>query len=239
VPKIADIPPANLSTAHNSIKTKLAMDTLATINAKTREAYNLAANKYHELFHNEMKQKEYDRKLLDGFAVGFGQDSLVCDAGCGPSGQIGRYLFNQGIPVIGVDIADHCVQLARQNNPQMRFERCDMAEMPFVDETFDGILAYYSIIDTPKQYVGRIFREFYRTLKPGGCLLVAVKAGSSEGYQAELLGIKTQIYFTLFQLDEIQRYFTEAQFEIEFLQQRDPYGFEITAERIFAIGRKR
>jgi hypothetical protein len=31
---------------------------------KTRRAYNLAALKYHELFHNEMNEKEYDRRLL-------------------------------------------------------------------------------------------------------------------------------------------------------------------------------
>jgi SAM-dependent methyltransferase len=170
------------------------MDTLETVNSKTREAYNLAAQRYHELFHDEMNQKEYDRNLLDRFANHFNKNSLICDAGCGPSGHIGRYVFDKGIPVIGVDIADRCIQLASENNPLMRFERCDMGVLPFDNGTFDGIIAYYSIIDTPKIHIGRFFREFHRVLRPGGRLLVAVKAGNNEGYLTELLGIETEIY---------------------------------------------
>ncbi len=214
------------------------MDSIEVINSKTRQAYNLAAQRYHELFHDEMNQKEYDRHLLDRFAQSFTKDSLVCDAGCGPSGHIGRYLFDQGIPVLGVDIADRCVELARANNPGMRFERCDMGELPFAEETFDGIIAYYSIIDTPKSQVDRFFREFQRVLKPGGRLLVAVKAGTTEGYLAELLGIETEIYFALFTQEEIRSYYEDHGFRLEFLEQRNPYDFEINAERIFAIGIK-
>lgn len=111
------------------------MDSIEVVNAKTHQAYNLAAQKYHELFQDEMNQKEYDRKLLDRFALSFGKASLICDAGCGPSRHIGQYLFDKGIPVLGVDLADRCVELAREHIPRMRFERCDMAELPFDDET--------------------------------------------------------------------------------------------------------
>jgi SAM-dependent methyltransferase len=182
-------------------------DPLAEINARTRQAYNLAAQRYHELFHNEMSEKAYDRELLDRFARGFGKESLVCDAGCGPSAHIGRYVFAKGIPVVGVDISDQCVELARRHNPVMEIVRSDMGRMPFAAETFDGIIAYYSIIDTPKEHVGRIFREFGRVLKPRGSLLVAVKAGADEGFQTELLGIESPIWFALFTEEEIAGYF--------------------------------
>jgi len=215
------------------------METIEIINAKTRQAYNLAAQKYHELFHDEMNQKEYDRLLLDRFANYFDQNSLILDAGCGPSGHIGRYVFDKGIPVIGVDISDRCIELARENNPPMRFDRCDMGDMPFEEEAFDGIIVYYSIIHAPQKHVGRFFREFHRVLKPGGRLLVAVKAGASEGYLTELLGIETEIYFTLFAQGDIKHSYEDAMFTIEFLEQRNPYDFEINAERIFGIGRKR
>ena len=214
------------------------MDSLDVVNAKTRHAFNLAAQRYHELFHDEMNEKAYDRQLLSSFAGNFNKDSLVCDAGCGPSAHIGRYVFEKSIPVLGVDIADRCVELARLHNPAMRFERGDVGEMAFADGTFDGIIAYYSIIDTPKSHIERLFREFHRVLKPGGRLLVAVKAGSTEGYLTELLGMETEIYFSLFTQDEIRRYYEAAGFSVEFLEQRNPYDFEINAERIFAIGRR-
>ncbi len=214
------------------------MDSLEFINAKTRAAYNLAAQKYHDLFHNEMNEKEYDRKLLDCFASKFNADAVICDAGCGPSGHIGGYVFNKGIEVIGVDISDKCIELARLNNPKMKFELGDISKLTFPDGIFDGIISYYSIIDTPKKYVTRIFSEFYRVLKPNGYLLVAVKEGTTEGYDNDLLGIETEIYFTLFTEEEIARYFERAGFSIEFMEKRNPYNFEININRIFTIGKK-
>jgi len=214
------------------------MDSLEHINSMTRQAYNIAAQKYHDLFHNEMNEKEYDRKLLDSFASRFKNNSLICDAGCGPSGHIGRYLFDKGIKVVGVDISEKCVELVKLFNPKMKFKSADISSLPFDDDSFDGLISYYSIINTPKIYVNRIFAEFRRVLKTDGYLLVAVKAGTTEGYIDDLLGIKTRIYSVLFTQDEIVSYFSKAGFLLELFDKRNPYDFEISNERIFAIGKK-
>jgi SAM-dependent methyltransferase len=214
------------------------MESLRLIQAKTRSAYNLAARKYHDLFHNEMAEKEYDRRLLDVFAAKFPKGALLCDAGCGPSAQIGRYLFDKGLRVVGVDISDRCVELARAYNPGMEIERGDIVSLSFAEDSFDGIVSYYSIIHTPKCSIDEIFGEFYRVLKPDGYLLVAVKAGTGEGYRDDLLGINAEIYMTLFSEEEISGYFERAGFRLEFIEKRNPYDFEIANERIFAIGRK-
>jgi ubiquinone/menaquinone biosynthesis C-methylase UbiE len=206
--------------------------------SKTRKAYNQAAQKYHDLFHNEVQEKEYDRKLLDAFAGMFTPGSLILDAGCGPSAHIGRYLFDKGLRVIGVDISDRCVEMARELQPGVRFERGNISRLSFENNSFHGIVAYYSIIHTPKRLIGVIFDEFHRVLKPGGPLLVAVKAGTSEGFLPELLGFQTEIYFSLFTESEIETYFDKAGFRLDFLERRNPYDFEIKNERIFAIGRK-
>lgn len=214
------------------------MDSIKHVHSKTRHAYDLAARTYHDLFHNEMNEKAYDKILLDSFAARLPRGALVCDAGCGPSAHIGRYLADKGLTVIGVDISDRCVDMARALNPEMRFVREDMLDLSFAPEIFDGVVAYYSIIHTPKMAVGRFFREFHRVLKPGGCLLVAVKAGSDEGFVQELLGIQAEIYFALFNEDEIAGYFEDAGFAVDFLERRNPYDFEIKNERIFAFGKK-
>ena len=179
------------------------MESLQSVHRKTRQAYNLAAQKYHDLFHDEMNQKERDRRLLDDFALRFTRGSLLCDAGCGPSAHIGRYLFDKGLRVIGVDIADRCIELAREHNPGMDFEQGDIAQLSFDAGSFDGIVSYYSIIHTPKAYMQEIFSEFYRILKPDGTVLIAVKAGTTEGYVTDLLGIETELYFAFFTEEEI------------------------------------
>jgi len=214
------------------------MFSLKGVRSRTRHTYNLAAKTYHELFHNEMNEKAYDRILLDSFADRFIRGALICDAGCGPSAHIGKYLADKGLNVIGVDISDRCVDMACALHPDMQFRREDITNLSFRGEVFDGVAAYYSIIHTPKRFIGRIFREFHRVLKPDGYLLVAVKAGTDEGYIHEFLGIQAEIYFSFFHEKEIEGYFKKAGFALEFLERRNPYDFEIKNERIFAIGRK-
>lgn len=67
------------------------IEELKQINEETKRSFNLIAEKYSELFRDEMKQKEYDRALLDRFAGNFDSESIICDVGCGP-GHITRYL---------------------------------------------------------------------------------------------------------------------------------------------------
>jgi hypothetical protein len=78
------------------------LDRIELVHAKTRRAYDLAAETYHGLFHDEMDKKAYDRALLDAFAARLPTGALVCDAGCGPSAHIGRYLAKRVGAVIGV-----------------------------------------------------------------------------------------------------------------------------------------
>lgn len=228
---------ANTSKEKDNAST-IDMDSLERINSFTKKAYNLAAHRYHELFHNELKNKEYDRNLLDSFANRFDKNALILDAGCGPSGHIGRYVCDRGLRVIGVDISGECIKLARRLNPDMSFICGDIGNLQLRDSQIDGIIAYYSIVYTPKRYVETIFKEFRRILKSKGKLLVAVKSGTTEGYNNELIGIKTKVYFTLFTEEDIVGYFENQGFSLEFLEKRNPYDFEISNERIFAIGKK-
>lgn len=209
------------------------------INSKTKEAYNTGAQKYHNLFHNEMNEKEYDRKLLDKFSALFAKGATICDAGCGPSAHIGKYLFDKGHVIYGIDISEKCIELALNYNPEIIYQCGDIGAMPYKNNFFDGIISYYSIIDTPKDSIGIIFREFNRVLKPGGFLLTAVKEGTSEGFIDNFLGFRTEIYFSLFCEKEIREYYNKSGFIMEFLEKRNPYDFEINNDRIFAIGRKR
>jgi len=216
---------------------EIQIEELKQINEETRKSFNLAAEKYFELFKDEMKQKEYDRVLLDKFANDFDSKSVICDVGCGP-GHITRYLFDKGLNVFGIDISERCIQIARRENPKMRFQVMDMARLDIADESVDGIVSFYSIIHTPKRFIHTLFHEFNRVLKKGGKLLIVVKKGDTEGYVYELEGFKTRLYFTNFNEEELKSYLQTCGFELIFLETRQPYEFEISVERIYALGKK-
>jgi len=214
------------------------MQKLKEINSMTCQAYNLLAAKYHELFKDEMSQKEYDRKLLDNFSQYFKPDSIIHDVGCGPSGHIGKYLFDKGLNVSGIDISEKCVDIAKSYNQDMTFIKMDMMNLQINDQSIDGIISFYSIIHTPKYYIDKIFLEFKRVLKKGGKVLLAVKEGEKEGFENNILNSNTSIYFSYFKKQEIETYFIANGFKILFLECRKPYADEIAIPRIYAIAEK-
>lgn len=208
------------------------------ITKDTRAAYSRMAQKYHELFHDEMNQKEFDRIILDSFARYFDEASSLCDAGCGPSGHITRYLYDKGLKILGIDISDRCIGIAGKQNPEMEFKVMDMTCLGLPDKSLDGIVSFYSILHTPKEHQNLIFREFNRVLKKGGKALVVVKKGEDEGYIHEMLGEEVKIYFTNFMENEIEGLFKENGFKINYIVTRQPYEFEIEVPRIYTAAEK-
>lgn len=215
------------------------MESIEVINQFTRASYNKAAEKYYELFHNELEKKKFDKKFIDEYLELLNPGSTICSAGCGPCGHIERYIHQKGFNVIGIDISEKCIEIAKSRNPGIRFEAGDFLKLNFKNNYLDGLVSYYSIIDSPRIYLHKIFTEFNRVLKKNGLFMLVVKEGNSEGYQEELLGIKTRIYFSLFTLDEIKTYLEEGGFYILKILKRNPYRDEIKTNRIFAICRKK
>lgn len=214
------------------------MHTLKSINQKTRLAYDKAAEKYYEMFFDELEKKEFDKIILDDFSKYFDDNSIVCDAGCGPCGHVADYISKKGIKIIGVDISEKCVEIAKKYHPGIQFETGDFSNLNYNDNYFDGIISYYSIVDTPKRFVKKVLNEFNRVLKDSGYLLLVVKEGDGEGFQNDLLGIETEIYFSLFTKKEIEKYLLESGFEIIRIEERTPYRDEININRIFSISKK-
>lgn len=213
------------------------MEELRRVREETRGSYNLAADKYFEAFKDEMEQKEYDRAFLSEFSRGFAPGSRICDVGCGP-GHITRYLAGLGLGVFGIDISERCIEIARRENPRMEFRVMDMARLEMAGGSVDGIVSFHSIIHTPKRLQPLLFREFSRVLKPGGRVAVVVKKGGGEGYVDELMGLKARLYFASFSEAEVRGLLESGGFRVELIRTRQPYGFEIPVERIYAIGIK-
>ena len=215
------------------------MQSLEKLNQKTKKAYDKAAQKYYDSFYNELDKKPFDKNFIDIFLSNLNSNSIICDAGCGPCGHLENYIFNKGFKITGIDISERCIEIAQKHFPEIKFETGNFSNFNCNDNYFDGLISYYSIIDTPKIYIDKILKEFNRVLKKNGFLLLVVKEGKGEGYQNELLGIRTKIYFSHFSEKEIKTYLEANNFEIKKMQKRNPYPDEIKVNRIFSISIKK
>jgi SAM-dependent methyltransferase len=98
------------------------------------------------------------------------KDRLL-DAGCG-SGLFTHLAARTGAEVIGVDLAQGLLDLARLRNPQISFLQEDLETLPFKDNSVDIVAGFNSY-----QYAdnfGKALKEARRVLKPGGRFVMGI-----------------------------------------------------------------
>ncbi|MEV6978329.1 class I SAM-dependent methyltransferase [Kitasatospora sp. NPDC093806] len=140
----------------------------------TRDAYDAVAPLYAQLFTDTLRDRPLERALLAAFAesVRAGGGGEVADLGCGP-GHITAHLRRSGLRAFGVDASPAMIGLAREANPELRFEVGSMAALDIADGTLGGVLSRYSIIHLPPPDLPAVVAEFARVLAPGGHLLIS------------------------------------------------------------------
>jgi len=143
-----------------------------------RAAYDAVAAEYAQYLPDVRAESPLELAMLDAFAaaVSVEPDAMVLDAGCG-TGRISRYLADRGPAVRGLDLSPGMITMARRDHPDLPFQVGSLTALPFPDDTFAGIVLWYSIIHTPPGGQPLIYREVARTLRPGGHVLVASQSG--------------------------------------------------------------
>ncbi|PWJ43654.1 Methyltransferase domain-containing protein [Quadrisphaera granulorum] len=147
--------------------------------APVRAAYDTVADDYAARLPDTRAEAPLDLAMLDHFAatVSASGAGAVLDAGCG-AGRISRYLADRGCAVTGVDLSPGMVAAAQRAHADIAFTVGSIADLPYPDDSFDGVLLWYSTIHTPPEQLGPVFREAARVLRSGGHLLVAFQSGS-------------------------------------------------------------
>lgn len=140
-------------------------------------SYDRAASEYYKLFHDELIEHDYDRNLLDDFALITKSGGIVCDMGCGPSAENGFYLAQKGFNVIGIDISKVCINHAMKITSNIKYICADMTSTPLESSSVDGIISFYSLFHIPVRYQDNAFKEFNRILKSNAKLLIVNHAG--------------------------------------------------------------
>jgi ubiquinone/menaquinone biosynthesis C-methylase UbiE len=112
----------------------------------------------------------------------------LLDLGCGNGDKLAR--LAERFEVLGVDVSEGQLRLARARAPEARFVHGDFSELVFEDESFDAVTALYSIAHVPRDEHTVLFARVARWLRPGGFFLASLGARGREDWTGEWLGVE-------------------------------------------------
>lgn len=168
------------------------------LTARTRFLYETVADSYATLVADVDFEPSIDHALILDFVeqlTSHAEAPRVLDAGCGTGRLIGHLrALNERIVPTGVDLSPAMLVHARASHPDVAFLEADLMALPLADESFDGVLAWYSIIHTAPAALPDLFHELRRVLRPGGLLLLGFQAGTGERVRAGAYGHDVELH---------------------------------------------
>ncbi len=167
------------------------------MDSKTIETYNQLAEEYDEETSDFWER--FPRTFIDSFANGVGSGKIL-DVGSGP-GRDGLLLKDKGLEVVCLDASSAMVELSKQRG--LTSVIGDFLDLPFENQSFDGVWAYTSLLHIPKTDIGRALTEISRVLKPQGVFGLGLIEGDTESYR-ESSGVNQPRWFSYFTQKEIE-----------------------------------
>ncbi len=107
------------------------------------------------------------------------ENADVLDAGCGECYYSSGILQSFDFSFAGVDISKDAVEFASKRKSEIKTAVASLFDLPFADESFDGLLNIFS---------PEADEEFYRVLKSGGIMIRVIPL------EKHLYNLKAQIY---------------------------------------------
>ena len=115
--------------------------------------------------------------------------SRVLDLGCGAGRPVDSFLVGRGHRVVGIDISESMIALARRNVPEGSFERRDMASLRPGDYRVDAIVSFYALIHVDRRLHHRILTTARSFLPPDGLILITTGRSDWESVE-DFLGVE-------------------------------------------------
>jgi len=187
------------------------------------DCYNKTAENYAVQFIDELSHKHFDSLLLKAFAAENTLKGKLIDLGCGP-GQTTKYLADCGFTdLVGTDLSEEMIRVAKPIHPQLTFEVADMLSLSYPDNYFGSAVAFYSIVHFDYEQVKEAFTEIKRVLITGGAFLFSFHIGDQVVHLDNFLEHPVNIDFHFFDTAVIKNLLAETGFEIVDVIERYPY----------------
>jgi ubiquinone/menaquinone biosynthesis C-methylase UbiE len=174
----------------------------------TVQSYDKTAQEYTENVKGLTMEKEMSEFLP--FIQG---SKLILDIGCG-SGRDVKKIIKNGYKAIGLDPSKELLKIAKQETTETTFIQAYAQNLPFRNQTFEGIWSCSTLIHIPKKDISSTLREIYRTLKPGAFFYSDFKQGEGEKLLEDKRYNNVKKLWSFYQKSEIEQALNETGFKI-------------------------
>jgi len=194
--------------------------------------YDLIAEKYSEMFDEELEDKSY----LDRFLSFLPKKGKILDLGCG-TGGVTDYYFKKGFKVLGIDLSQGMIQVAKKKYPKINFINEDMRKLR-LNEKFDGISFSYSFFYLETKDTKEVIENAKNMLNENGVMMFILQEGEGEIYFDELNIPEMKTYANLYTKKIMERMLNSLGLKIVYTEKRAPRKGEMPYNKLCIIAKK-
>lgn len=155
--------------------------------------YNKTATGWSDEWFKEKKQSMILKKFYGCFSGGGTNHPKILDLGCG-AGYDAKIISKMGARVVGVDISEKLVNIAKKEVPACKFFVGDISDSLTNLGKFDGIACLATIMHVDVQKMRKTFENMSAVLRKGGLLLVSSFDGTGKNYEKSYVKIDGDAY---------------------------------------------
>jgi len=177
----------------------------------TISAYNDSAQVFAARF---MDFETYRNKLYYFQCNYLNNCKSILDLGCGP-GNISKLLFtaNNTYQIMGLDLSEKMVDLAKHNVPNGTFIVCDIRNFN-LNTIFDAAIASFCIVHLTHDEAAFFLKNTCGHLASGGYLYLTFMEGSGSSFERTCFSEK-ELFFNYFQRSEVVKILMHCSMTIE------------------------
>ncbi|GIF15538.1 class I SAM-dependent methyltransferase [Actinoplanes teichomyceticus] len=153
------------------------------------EVFDQLAEKYQ----GEHSHNPYQAALTERIGALLPAGASVLDLGCGSGVPTAKALTESDHRVVGVDIAEGMLRLAREQVPGAEFVHADFAHLPDDFGKFDAVTAFFSLLMLSKANIERTLDKIAGWLKPGGYLGLGMVNFDADSIPVEFMGVPVTV----------------------------------------------
>jgi ubiquinone/menaquinone biosynthesis C-methylase UbiE len=153
------------------------------------EVFDQLAEKYQ----GEHSSNPFQTALIERIGALLPAGTSVLDLGCGTGVPTAQLLTGSDHRVVGVDISEGMLKLAREQVPAAEFVRADFKDLPGDFGRFEAVTAFFSLLMLSKADIERVLSKAAGWVGPGGYLGIGMVNFDGDSLPFEFMGVPVTV----------------------------------------------